>query len=78
MYKTSSRALGFLVWFRKFYNGTTDKTYVNIANDYKQGNYGTVRSYLLELSKNGFVSIENKGKHSQKFTVIEDRFMELI
>ena len=75
---TSRRALGFLLWFRKFYNGTTDKTYHQIASDHQLGNYGTVRVYLLELESAGYVKIENKGKHSQKFTVNEQKFQTLI
>ena len=74
----SSRALGFLVWFRKFYQGDTDKTYHEIASDYKLGNYGTVRVYLIELADTGYVTIENKGKRAQRFIVNEKKFMKLI
>ena len=75
---TSRRALGFLLWFRKFYSGETNKTYHQIADDHKLGNYGTVRIYLLELEQAGYVKIENKGKRAQKFVVNEKLFQTLI
>lgn len=71
---TSNRALGFLVWFRKFYNGETSETYQRIAANYPQANYSTIRVYLLELADNGYVKIENKGKYSQKFIVNEEKY----
>ena len=42
--KTSCRALGFLIWFRKFYKESTGDTYMQIAKNYGQCNYGTVRT----------------------------------
>lgn len=75
---TSNRALGFLIWFRKYYNGESDKTYQQIANDYGQANYGALRMYLLELAENGYVEIINKSKRTQRFVVVESKFMELI
>ena len=75
---TTNRALGFLVWFRKFYNGETSKTYQQMAEDYPFANYGAIRMYLLELSENGYVTIENKGKHSQKFIVNEEKFQSIL
>lgn len=71
---TSNRALGFLVWFRKFYKGETSETYQRIAEQYPQANYSTIRVYLLELAENGYVTIENKGKYSQKFIVNEEKY----
>lgn len=76
--KTSNRALGFLIWFRKHYNGESDKTYHQMANDYGQANYGALRMYLLELAKNDYVRIINKSKRTQRFIVVESKFMELI
>lgn len=73
---TSNRALGFLVWFRKFYKGQTDETYKKMAENYPHANYSTIRVYLLELERNGYVTIENKGKYSQKFIVNEEKYME--
>lgn len=75
---TSNRALGFLIWFRKFYQGETSKTYQQMAVDYPLANYGAIRVYLLELAENGYVKIENKGKHSQKFIVNEERFQSIL
>lgn len=75
---TSNRALGFLVWFRKFYQGETSKTYQQMADDYPQANYGAIRVYLLELAERGYIEIENKGKHSQKFRVNEAQFQLIL
>ena len=75
---TPGRALGFLMWFRKFYNGATSDTYMQIANNYSQCNYGTIRNHIIELNKNGYIKIENPGKHCQKFIVIEEKFLHLI
>lgn len=76
--KTSNRALGFLLWFRKYYGGETGKTYQQIAEDYRQSSYGAIRLYLLELLNNGYVRITNKGKRNQKFYVNEDKFKEIV
>lgn len=75
---TSCRALGFLVWFRKFYNGTCSDTFMQIAQKYGQCNYGTVRTYLIELEKNGYVQVENRGKRTQRFIVNEDKYKEYV
>jgi hypothetical protein len=76
--ETSGKALGFLVWFRKFYSGTTGDTYMKIANNYKQCNYGTVRNYILELSERGYVTIKNRAKRSQRFIVNEEKFIKTV
>lgn len=75
---TSNRALGFLIWFRKFYKGETTKTYQQMGEDYPLANYGAIRVYLLELEERGYVTIENKGKHSQRFVVNEDKFQSIL
>ena len=70
--------MGFLVWFRKFYKDTTCDTYVQIANNYKQCNYGTARAYLLELEKAGYVKIKDKGKRAQRFIVDEEKYQQAV
>lgn len=75
---TSTRAIGFLVWFRKFYDGTTRDTLTQIAANYRQCNYGTVRNYLLELEKNGYVQVANRAKRAQIITVNEEQYQELV
>lgn len=76
--KTSCRALGFLIWFRKFYKESTGDTYMQIAKNYGQCNYGTVRTYLMELEENGYVKIENRGKRTQRFMIIESKYLEAV
>lgn len=76
--KTSCRALGFLIWFRKFYKDSTFDTYIQIANNYGQCNYGTVRAYLLELKENGYIQIENRGKRTQQFIINEQKYLEAV
>lgn len=76
--KTTCRALGFLVWFRKFYKDSTSDTYVQIADNFKQCNYGTVRAYLLELEENGYIQIENRGKRTQRFIINENKYQDAV
>ncbi len=76
--KTSCRALGFLIWFRKFYKDSTLDTYMQIAQNYSQCNYGTVRAYLLELEENGYIQIENRGKRTQRFIINEEKYLEAV
>lgn len=76
--KTSCRAIGFLVWFRQFYKDATTDTYSQIAANYGQCNYGTARIYLLELAKNGYVTIENQAKRTQRFVINEDKYQEAV
>ncbi len=76
--RISNRSLGFLVWFRKYYQGTTNKTYQQMAKDYQQANYGAIRMYLLELAKYGYVEIYDRAKRSQRFVVVEPKFQELL
>lgn len=76
--KTSCRALGFLIWFRKFYKDSTLDTYMQIAQNYSQCNYGTVRAYLLELEENGYIQIENRGKRTQRFIINEEKYLETV
>lgn len=76
--KTSCRALGFLVWFRQFYKDSTNDTYLQIADNYGQCNYGTVRAYLLELEENGYIQIENRAKRTQKFIVNEELYQKAV
>lgn len=73
---TSCRALGFLIWFRRYYNGICNDTYMQISHNYGQCNYGTVRVYLIELETNGYIQIENRGKRSQRFIVNENKYKE--
>jgi len=75
---TSGRALGFLVWFRRFYGGSSTDAYVLIAKNYGQCSYGTARIYILELEKQGYVTVENRAKRSQRFTVNESKYQELV
>lgn len=75
---TSGRALGFLVWFRGFYGGSSKDTYAQIANNYGQCNYGTVRVYILELEQQGYVIVENRAKRTQRFIVNESKYQELV
>ena len=76
--KTSCRALGFLIWFRKFYKESSVYSYMQIAKNYGQCNYGTVRTYLMELEENGYVKIENRGKRTQRFIIIESKYLEAV
>lgn len=76
--KTTCRALGFMVWFRKFYKDSTCDTYMQIANNYGQCNYGTVRSYLLELEENGYIQIENRAKRTQRFIINEEQYRNAV
>lgn len=75
---TTGRALGFLVWFRGFYKGNCTDTYIQIAKNYGQCNYGTARIYILELEAQGYITVENRAKRSQRFIVNENKFQELI
>ena len=70
--------MGFLVWFRQFYQGQTNDTYAQIAENYGQCNYGTARTYILELEKNGYIQIENRAKRTQKFIVNENLYKEAV
>ena len=76
--KTSNRALGFLIWFRKYYNGQCAKTYQQTAQDYGQANYGALRMYMLELAENGYIQIVDRAKRTQHFVVIESKFRKLL
>lgn len=76
--KTSCRALGFLIWFRQFYKDSTHDTYMQIANNYGQCNYGTVRMYLLELEENGYIQIENRAKRTQRFIINENKYKDTV
>ena len=75
---TSARAIGFLIWFRKFYNGETRNTLNQIAEDYGHCNYGTVRHYLLELEENGYIQVSNRAKRAQIINVNEEQYQELV
>lgn len=75
---TSSRSLGFLLWFRKFYGQECSDTFAKIADNYKQCNYGTVRVYLIELERQGYIKVENRAKRTQRFILIEDKFQTLL
>lgn len=77
--KTTCRALGFLIWFHQFYReGVTCDTYEQIASNYGQCNYGTVRAYLLELEVNGYVQIENRAKRTQRFIINEEKYKNAV
>lgn len=76
--KTSCRALGFLVWLRKFYNGAAEDTYKEMAKKYGQCRYSAIRLYLIELEKAGYIQIENRSKHTQRYVINEDKFQSLI
>jgi hypothetical protein len=51
---------------------------MQMAQKYGQCNYGTVRTYLIELEKNGYVQVENRGKRTQRFIVNEDKYKEYV
>ena len=70
--------MGFLIWFRKFYKGATTDTYLQIATNYGQFNYGTARIYILELAENGYITIENRAKRSQRFIINESKYQEAV
>lgn len=70
--------MGFLVWFHRFYRNATGDTYAQIANNYGQCNYGTARMYLLELEENGYITIENRAKRSQRFIINESKYQEAV
>lgn len=76
--KTSCRALGFLIWFRKHYGESTSDTYKQIAENYGQCNYGTVRKYLFELEESNYVKIENRGKRTRRYIINESEYLKTV
>ena len=76
--KTTCRALGFLVWFHQFYKDSTSDTYMQIAKNFGQCNYGTARTYILELETNGYIQIENRGKRNQRFIINENKYQQAV
>ena len=34
--------------------------------------------YLMELEENGYVKIENRGKRTQRFIIIESKYLEAV
>lgn len=59
--------IGFFVWLCKNYGTTINCTYAEIARRTRIISYGSVRYYLLELEKGGWIVIENKGGHRQTY-----------
>lgn len=76
--KTSYRAMGFLVWFHSFYRESTRDTYMQIAANYKQCNYVTVRTLLMELEANGYVTVENRGKRAQIIVINKEKYLKAV
>lgn len=67
------QTFGFLVWLYNTYGTTVQATYKEIAKVNGKLCYGTIRLRLLELEKNGYLTIENQGKWHQVYKLDEGK-----
>lgn len=74
MNKKEFRLVGFLTELVKRYGYTIERySYRDLENEMKSVTYATIRNYMVDLERLGYLTIERKGSCKQAFILNKDK-----
>ncbi len=79
MSKKEFRLVGFLTELVKHYGYTIERySYRDLESDLKSVTYATIRNYMMDLERLGYLKIERKGTSKQAFILNKDKVKSLL